>query len=180
MPLFKNDRSIPLQNTILSTTMQDDIQQQEKYKDARDALQAMQWGRKVGSKMKIQLQKLLTKVEDLKTSGSFCIAELTKILTETQELLEETLPPSDYKKIADQIHGSPSLGMRVIGGIMLAIGAIAAAFALTAIATPIATATATMFLLTSSVCFFSGRRHGLSEVMNNIVTEAELRINKMH
>ena len=136
MPSHQNNHAVLRQNTETGIEIDTTTQcrfQIEKYEDTlyEDALaelkQEFDNNRRVSIKMKIQIRKLLAKVECVNTSGSSNIVELTNILTKTQELLEHALEPSDYQKIANGVEGSPSQGMRAIGGIMLAICAIAVA-----------------------------------------------------
>ena len=150
------------------------------FKNAGDELAQKIFDLTLNSEIKELLKKLIANVERLKfknTNPEHTIM-LTQIFTQTQTLLnphesldECTKIANEYEEYALTVHGNPSPGMRTIGAIMLALCAASIALALAAIAVPIACAAASTLLLTSSVCFFSGRRHDLSAKMGDLATE---------
>ncbi len=154
-----------------STTVnnQNDLNTEENaYQSALRALTKRATACDLNNKMKQHLIKLLAEIRTLKASGDEHTAALTQALTETNALLDGSLAPTAYEQTAKTMQGYPSQGMRVIGGIMLAISLIAIGIALAGIFVPIAAATAGTYALTSAVCFFSSRQQGLSKAMSQL------------
>ena len=69
------------------------------------------------------------------------------------------------------MQGQASQGLRITGGIMLAIALIAVSIGLAGIAVPLVAASVATLLLTSSVCFFASRTQGLSAAMNTLTAD---------
>lgn len=77
----------------------------------------------------IKNDKILTKtvevinqVELLKKQGYHPKAELIKALSQTLSLLQGKIMAEDYEYFAKQAQGRPSMGMKILGGIMIALG----------------------------------------------------------
>ena len=136
--------------------------------------------------------ELVTCVEQLKNEGKESIAELTSVLNVTyQRLTGELADSKEYEDYANKVEGKPSIGMKILGGIMLALAvavtilgivfapalASVAAVAFTkgvAVAAMGVTVGATGAALTvAGIGFFaSGGRSGLSKAMHNVHEKA--------
>ena len=124
-----------------------------------------------------------------KQKGKERTSDLIEALEKTYLRLTTTFPPEQYEDIARSMQGKPSTGMKVIGGIMIALAValaalaivfapallgLAAAVALTGTAATIATGavvtvTSTSIAATGIGLFAQGfKRKGISEAMSNL------------
>lgn len=74
-------------------------------------------------KVNVHLDKFLATVDELKNKGSEHKKDLTEALIQTYHRLTGNLPPKAYEDIAETMQGKPSLGLQILGGVMLALAA---------------------------------------------------------
>jgi hypothetical protein len=121
-----------------------------------------------------QLTFLLDHVEKLKKSAKEeDIKNLIKVLSHTQIMLEKPSPAniSSYQKIAEEMQTQPSLGMKILGGLMVALGAaiVACSFALISIGVGIASLPIGASIAAIGVGFFCSKNPTpLSNTMDNL------------
>ncbi len=147
------------------------LQIEEAYKLALANLTARLHHPKIKGEMCVHLHQLITQVKTLKASGEEDTSELTHALTQTEALLNGDITPEQYEATAKTMQGQASQGLRITGGIMLAIALIAVSIGLAGIAVPLVAASVATLLLTSSVCFFASRTQGLSAAMNTLTAD---------
>lgn len=130
--------------------------------------------------IKRHLELLLRYVETLNNSGKELITTLTMVLEDTLAMLKEDkgMTPKEYHKKANAMQGKPSLGLNILGGLMmaLAVAAIAAAVALAATGFGVVLATTSavtgaVALTMGGLSFFAAHRTGLSKAMTCIVDD---------
>lgn len=122
------------------------------------------------------LEQLIVQIEKLKESGKESIVELTNILLATHKRLNNQMDVDAYQNLAKTTQGKPSLGMKILGGIMIAIGAVLIILGIIATAALgpqnsviIAAGAVTT---ASGVGFFkSGTPTGICKLMNNIAEQ---------
>ena len=96
------------------------------------------------------IRKLMFQVERLKNEASEPVPVLTDVLNVTYQRLIGEFNPVDYEKIANTMQGKASMGMKVLGGIMLALGIAVAALGI--VFSPVLVlATATVMSTTAAI-----------------------------
>ena len=135
---------------------------------------------KASTAIKRHLEALLRYVETLNNSGKELTTTLTMVLEDTLAMLKEEkgMTPKEYHKKANAMQGKPSLGLNILGGLMmaLAVAAIAAAVALAATGFGVVLATTSavtgaVALTMGGLSFFAAHRTGLSKAMTCIVDD---------
>lgn len=120
---------------------------------------------------------LLEQVERLREQGKQPIVELTKVIEDTDSLLTHNLSVADYRAQAQKVQGSPSLGMKLLGGLMiglaLLVGAACAALAYVGITLSGESLLGAGALAAGVGLFSTGLRSGLSLAMNEVADEYE-------
>ncbi len=71
------------------------------------------------NEIKNLLARLIFQVESLKGEEKQPVADLTKALENTHNLLEGTINAAKYEEIISKVRGESSTGMKVLGGLML-------------------------------------------------------------
>ncbi len=123
-------------------------------------------------------QKVIDQIEKLKKDGKLSIPDSTELLNDTKALLNHTMTPEAYRAKAQKVQGNPSLGMKILGGLMMALGAIVAAacIALAAITGIVLSGEGVSGagVLAAGIGIFSGgMRAGLSKAMNELADNAK-------
>jgi hypothetical protein len=83
----------------------------------------------------VQAQKMIEQVKQLKSEGTIPIKTLILSLKTTYELLQGNIDPGNYKKSAERVEKSASIGMKILGAIMLTLGVLVAAVGIVLAAT---------------------------------------------
>ncbi|KTD59339.1 VipE [Legionella santicrucis] len=127
------------------------------------------------SKIREHAQKVVSQIEALKTQGKDSIVDLTKILNNTQALLKGEMTVKNYQTEAKTVQGKPSTGMKILGGLMIALGlavaAVGVALAVTGIGVVAGAVTAAVgvgVLAAGIGIFAKGRQSGLSKAMDEL------------
>lgn len=161
--------------------------QNNHYQDAYDRLRNF-FDEEEKKGLSSEIERMLDTTEALRTNDPEKDRSLTEALYHTVFLLEGSEDVHEYKTFTDTIQqGKSSTGLKVLGGIMIGICALAIAALITLFAAPaVALAvTATLgasFVMTSSVTggiavttgfasgvsFFASRHHGLSKAADDI------------
>lgn len=130
------------------------------------------------SKKRHYAEKIMAQIGHLKKAGKLPNANATELLENTTGLLNGSITPDFYKEKAQKVQGSPSLAMQILGGLMMALGAlVAAAFVAVAAVVgfkPSADGIAAATVLVAGIGLFSaGFRAGLSKSMDNLAEEVK-------
>ena len=127
---------------------------------------------KYNKKIEDTLDQLLEKVQNLKDTNKAPLNELTKILTDTHNLLTGDLTPAEYEEKAQKVQRNSSLALKVLGGIMITLSALVAAAGVVLIATGIgavpgaaALAGGTAGIAAGMGLFSVGKQVGVSKAM---------------
>lgn len=137
--------------------------------------------------IKPHIDAILRQVELLNNTEKEYINTLTMVLDETALLLEEKRTSKEYHKIANDMKGKPSVGLNVLGGLMMVLAAVAiagmiAALVISGVGMGFAiagAATAGTALTVGGSSFFAARRTGLSKAMVTIDEDETLYRNTM-
>lgn len=137
--------------------------------------------------IKPHIDALLRQVELLNNTEKEYINTLTMVLDETVLLLEEKRTSKEYHKIANDMKGKPSVGLNVLGGLMMVLAAVAIAGMIAALVISgvgmgfviAGAATAGTALAVGGSSFFAARRTGLSKAMVTIDEDEKLYRNTM-
>lgn len=70
----------------------------------------------------VEARKMIEQIEKLKREGVTPVAELTKSLRNTNSLLQGKMTPEHYQIYAKKVEESSTLGMKILGGLMIALG----------------------------------------------------------
>lgn len=122
-------------------------------------------------------RELLVHVEKLKVDGKQELVDLTAILDDTASLLNHSMTVADYRVKAEKVQGSPSLGMKIAGGLMIGlaglIGLVCGALASVGILLTGESVVGAGILAAGIGLFSGGLRSGLSAAMNEVAKEYE-------
>jgi VPS inhibitor protein E len=125
----------------------------------------------------MQAQKVINQIDKLKKEGKEPIADLTEYLKDTSALLNNSMTADAYKAKGQKVQGNPSAGMKFLGGLMIALGVIAAAacVALASVGFVLpGEAVASAGVIAAGIGIFSGgMRAGLSKSMNQLAETNE-------
>ncbi len=141
------------------------------------------------------IEDIIAQVELLKNNDKTPVEDLTEALSATYERLMGQIDSDEYEESASKMEGKPSVGMKILGGFMLALGValivlgiIYAPLVMSAVAFAGLTGTAATVAAVTTVSvptiaagaagygfFACGSQHGLSRVMHN----ANEQLNKM-
>lgn len=148
------------------------------YHDAYSQLTAKYIELEENTGKKVQLYKLLVQIQRLKNSNEedTDTPQLTGILNQTCALIDGSLTPAEYEKIALKAHGKSSVGMQILGGIMIALAMIMATLVIATapvtlpvvfpvVAGALVAYTGTMF---GASVIAEGSRRSLSATMHNL------------
>ncbi|KTC89064.1 hypothetical protein [Legionella cincinnatiensis] len=145
------------------------------YKNALQKLKEQLQQDTLNIQIREHAQKVVSQIEALKTEGKESIVDLTRILNNTQSLLKGEMPVKDYQTEAKTVQGKPSKGMKILGGLMIALGlavaAVGVALAVTGIGVVAGAVTAAVgvgVLATGIGIFAKGRASGLSKAMDEL------------
>ena len=132
--------------------------------------------------IKPYLGHLITQVNTLKKEGKESTADLTQVLVATHERLHNKLDVASYKDLAEKVQGKPSAGMKILGGIMIGLGATIVALGVitTAFWGPLNTLIIGAGALTTVAgfgFFKAGTQKGLSKIMDDISEQQSLSTN---
>ena len=119
------------------------------------------------------LEQLIAQVEQLKRNGKESVADLTNVLLATHKRLYNEIDAESYKDLAKTVQGKHSAGMKILGGILMAVGAaiVAVGIALTVAVGPLNALVIGAGVLTAAagVGFFAaGTQKELSKTMNEV------------
>lgn len=122
-------------------------------------------------------RELLAHVEGLKVKGKQDLVDLTEILDDTASLLNHSMTVADYRAKAENVQGSSSLGMKIAGGIMIAlaglVGLACGALAMVGIILTGESVVGAGVLAAGIGLFSGGLRSGLSAAMHDVAKEYE-------
>ena len=152
--------------------------EEHEYKDAWTQLFARYLEIEENSPKKAHLIRLLKQVQRLKNSGleDTETPQLTRILNQTCALVDGSLTPAEYETIAKRAQGKGSVGMQVLGGLMIALSIVLSSLVIattpfiTPAILPIMTATLIAYRGTffgANLCVNGGRK-GLSATMGKL------------
>ena len=152
--------------------------EEQEYKDAWTQLFARYLEIEENSPKKAHLIRLLKQVQRLKNSGleDTETPQLTRILNQTCALVDGSLTPAEYETIAKRAQGKGSVGMQVLGGLMIALSIVLSSLVIattpfiTPAILPIMTATLIAYRGTffgANLCVNGGRK-GLSATMGKL------------
>lgn len=117
----------------------------------------------------LRLASLKDKVRQIydSTQDPKVIKQLAIVLQKTTQLVRKEITPEDYKKEANKVKGHPSLALKALGYIMIALSiAIAIALLATGVGLgPVSISALSVVALTGGVSIFCGRRKALSHEM---------------
>ena len=143
---------------------------QANYTSTLDAINSLQPVPSIESHVK----KLIAHVETLKTTKGLN-SELTNALLATYSLLTDEKPDFNaYKTLGNTMQGRPSVGLNILGGLMIALGVAAAALAASGLGLIIIASAAVLSagaLTGGGVSLFFARRQGTSKEMHEIAVE---------
>ncbi|KTD15513.1 VipE [Legionella gratiana] len=150
------------------------------YKKALQKLKEQLQQDDLNAQIKEHAQKVMSHIEALKAEGNESIIDLTKVLKDTQSLLKGEMSVKDYQTEAKTVQGKPSAGMKILGGLMIALGlaAVAAGIALAVtgvglVAGAVTAGVGVGVLATGIGLFAKGRHSGLSKAMNDLAITKE-------
>ncbi len=145
------------------------------YKSALQKLKEQLQQDTLDAQIREHAKKVVSQIEALKTEGKESLIDLTKILNNTQSLLKGEMTVKDYQTEAKTVQGKPSMGMKVLGGLMVALGLAVAAVGVTLAATGIGviagavTAAVGVGILAAGIGLFAkGKQSGLSRAMDEL------------
>ncbi|ARB90893.1 hypothetical protein [Legionella longbeachae] len=145
------------------------------YKNALQKLKEQLQQETLDAQTRNHAQKVVRHIEALKAEGKESIVDLTKILKNTDSLLKNEMPVKDYQIEAKTVQGKPSMGMKILGGLMFALGLAVVAVGITLAASGIgvvagaATAAVGLGVLAAGIGVFAkGKQSGLSKAMDEL------------
>ena len=120
-----------------------------------------------------RVTELLHEVRKLNNKKPELQPDLENILKDTQDLLENKLSPKDYQDKANQVQGSPSKALQIIGASMATIGTGLLASGVAAIPGGFMLGTGVVTAALGCTFFVANGRSGLSKKMNNVANAME-------
>ncbi len=118
------------------------------------------------------IKKIIEHIQEIKKQEPDSIPELTEILKDTKALLMNEMTRKAYKIKAEKVQGSPSIAMKVLGGLMIALGTLITFVVGTLAAYGITLsgegAVGAGILAAGIGLFAGGMRSGLSKAMFNL------------
>lgn len=123
-------------------------------------------------------QKVINQIEQLKHDGKLSLPDASELLKDTKALLNHSMTPEVYRAKAQTLQGSPSISMKTLGALMIALGTIVTALCATLAATiGIKLSGESLIgagILAAGIGLFSGgMRSGLSKAMNELADSAK-------
>ena len=151
-----------------------------RYLNARRELLWMMKGEQ-DDKVRELVDNVVTQVKTLKEANRASVSDMVKVLESTLELLDDEIEITDFRALAQTMQGSASLGMQILGGLMMALGVAVAAVATGMVVPSVAVAAAVAGMTIPSVTtavigmgFFAyGREKGLAKAMNSLTSKIE-------
>ena len=158
---------------------EEDIEQDEEhhYENALIKLSELKT-KKLHEDLERPLDELIAHIKKLKKDGKEPTSELIEALTKTHLRLTDKLSSERYKEYANTVQGKSSVGLKILGGLMVALGiaAIVAGAALLPAAAGIAIGFTGLLLGAGGIGLFAiNRQKGLAKAIYNI-NEAKLNI----
>ena len=148
------------------------------YLAAKEELEQLLAREPLNSSKKQYAQKVISQIDKLKNDRKLPISQATELLNDTKSLLNHSMPADAYRAKAQTLQGNPSMGMKILGALMIALGAIVTGLCLTLAATIGITLSGEGLIgagiLAAGVGLFSGgMRSGLSKAMNELAESAK-------
>lgn len=145
----------------------------EHYLTAKQRLNVVLECLRLNESQKLCVQNVITQIEQLANAKTLTYPAATDLLNDTAALLNNTMTAEAYHKKAQTVQGKPSLGMKVLGALMITLGAVVAGLCATlAAATGITLSGEGFFgagMLAAGIGIFSGgARSGLSQAMSEL------------
>lgn len=115
--------------------------------------------------------QIINHVKRLKKQGNYSDTELANVLNNTTLLFQGDISPQAYKNFAKKTQGKPSTGMKILGGLMIALGATIAIVGVGVaasgnLAIGLGTSTAGIGIAALGLTFFAQK--GLAKTMNEL------------
>jgi VPS inhibitor protein E len=147
------------------------------YLTAKKELEQLLENEPLNSSKRQCTQQIIFQIEKLKKDGKLPILDSTALLNDTKALLNHSMTPESYREKAQTVQGSSSIGMKILGSLMIALGAIVTALCI-AIAATIGIKLSGEGVIGAGVLaagiglFSGGMRSGLSKAMNELADNA--------
>ncbi len=125
-------------------------------------------------KLKAKIEDMLAQVDKLYNAGNSC-KDLTTAMDATWTLLKSDEEQEDldaFNAVANKMQGHASLGWKILGILMMAVGAAVAAFGVatgvTGVDLGLTSAGGASLFAAGSLTFYKGTQGGLSKAMSNV------------
>lgn len=126
----------------------------------------------LNSSKKHYTQKVIEQIEKLKKDGNLSIPESIELLNDTKTLLNAPGTAEAYRAKAQTVKGNPSVGMKILGALMIVLGGIVAGLCIAIAATIGITLSGEGLIgagiLAAGIGIFSG---GMSSGLSKAMTE---------
>lgn len=152
------------------------------YLTAKNELEELLRNEPLNSSKRECTQKVIKQIEKLKKDGKLPISDSTELLKNTKDLLSNLMTPDAYRAKAEIVQGSSSPGMKILGGLMIALGFVVTGLCIAIAATVRITLSGEgvigAAILAAGLGLFSGgMRSGLSQAMNELADSAKPKVN---
>jgi VPS inhibitor protein E len=148
------------------------------YLAAKTELEKLLEKEPLNSSKKQHAQKIINQIERLKNDGKLPIPDSTELLNDTKALLNHSMAPEAYRAKAQNLQGNPSMGLKILGALMIALGTIVTALCIT-LTTVIGITLSGEGVIGAGILaagigiFSGGMRSGLSKAMNELADSAK-------
>lgn len=162
-----------------SSTQQELANNDARYFLAKQQLESLLDQPPLNHAQKDASKKLISHIEQLKNKEHLSLIDAAQLLDDTAALLNNNLSPDEYRQKAQSVQGHPSVGMKILGALMITLGSLIAGVCIIIAATTGITLSGEGLtgagILAAGIGLFSGGvRSGLSQKMCDLANSTSI------